>query len=216
METTKQQGAALGTASTTEPTAADFNRYLAEAVQQWGTVTLNGVIDYDETVITTLATVGDLGDYMPISANRLADLMDVVNEYAVTACTMDRQGKANRAHETLTRLISLYLNVTERRQELFSLASAASQFEADMTAYTLAQHHREQEAKATAKADEAAELRRRAELADLKRKAWKLGAAITFTEADAAATDEPEDATAPKEGAESHEPETMTDNTPKR
>lgn len=74
----------------------------------------------------------------------------------------------------------------------------------------------EQEAKATAKADEAAELRRRAELADLKRKAWKLGAAITFTEADAAATDEPEDATAPKEGAESHETETMTDNTPKR
>lgn len=74
----------------------------------------------------------------------------------------------------------------------------------------------EQEAKATAKADEAAELRRRAELADLKRKAGKLGAVITFTEADAAATDEPEDATAPKEGAESHETETMTDNTPKR
>lgn len=216
METTKQQGAALGTASTTKPTAADFNRYLAEAVQQCGTVTLNGVIDYDETVTTTLATVGGLGDYMPISANRLADLMDVVNEYAVTACTMDRQGKANRAHETLTRLISLYLNVTERRQELFSLASAASQFDADMTAYTLAQYHREQEAKATAKADEAAELRRRAELADLKRKAGKLGAVITFTEADAAGTDEPEDATAPKEGAESHETETMTDNTPKR
>lgn len=206
METTKQQGAALGTAPTTEPTAADFNRYLAEAVQQWGTVAVNGVMDYEETVTTTLATVGDLGDYLPISANRLADLMDVVNEYAVTACSMERQGKANRAHETLTRLISLYLNVTERRQELCSLARAAADLEADMTAYNLARYRREQEARATAKADEAAELRRRAELADLKRKAGKLGAVITFTEADAAATDEPETATAPKEGAESHEP----------
>lgn len=33
---------------------------------------------------------------------------------------------------------------------------------------------------------------------------------------EAKATDEPETATAPKEGAETHKPETMTDNTPKR
>lgn len=143
METTKQQqGTALGTA----PTAEDFNRYIADAMQQWGTVTTdNGFMLDDETVTNTLATVGDLGDYMPISANRLADLMDVMNEYAVTACTMERQGKANRAHETLTRLISLYLNVTARRQELCSLATAAARFDADCRAYNLAQHHHEPE-----------------------------------------------------------------------
>lgn len=67
----------------------------------------------------------------------------------------------------------------------------------------------EQEAKA--KADEAAELRRRAELAELKRKAGKLGAVITFTEEVAAATDEPETATAPKEGADTHKLETLAD-----
>lgn len=128
------------------PTMADFNVFLADAMQQYGTATYaNGDMNDDETAATTLSTIADLADFMPISTNRLADLMDVVNEYAVTACTMERQGKANRAHDTLTRLISLYMNVTEMRQELQSLNAAAFRFGEVQKAYNLAEYCREQE-----------------------------------------------------------------------
>lgn len=168
------------------PTMADFTVFLADAMQQWGTVTTKGgYMLCDETAIAVLEALGNFADFMRISANSLADLMDVVNEYAVTACTMERQGKANRAHDALTRLISLYIDATDAQQALYALENAAGRFAEAKNAYTLAEYRREQEAKA------------------------KAGAVITFTEQDAAATDAPE-------GAETHKPETMTDNTPKR
>ncbi len=145
------------------PTMADFNVFLADAMQQYGTATYaNGDMNDDETAATTLSTIADLADFMPISTTYLADLMGVVNEYAVTACTMERQDKANCAYEALTRLVSLHIKFTEVWPYLSSLGRAALDFEEAQHAYNLAEYRREQE------------------------------------------------------GAETHEPETMTDNTPKR
>lgn len=141
--------------STAAPTMADFNRYLVEAVQQWGTVTVEGEMDHDETLTATIVSVADLGDYMPISASRIADLMDVMHDYTASARTNERQAKADRAHDALTCLISIYMNVTERRQELCSLASAAARFEEDCKVYTLAEYRREEEAKASRNAKRA-------------------------------------------------------------
>lgn len=202
------------------PTLEDFGVMLADAAQrQYTTNAKDGALLNEKTCNSLLSDLGGFAD--DLAASHLADadlcaLMDVVNEYAVKACEIRRQEKANRAHNALTEIITVWGLIKDHRPELWIFSNAAANYDDAIFTASRAQYRREQEAKATAKADEAAELRRRAELADLKRKAGKLGAVITFTEADAAAADDPETAKAPKEGAESHKPETMTDNTPKR
>lgn len=136
------------------PTVEDFAVFLADAAQQWGTVTTKGgYMLYDETAIAVLEALGNFADFMRISNNSLADLMDVVNEYAVTACTMERQGKANRAHDALTRLISLYMDATDAQQALYALGNAVGRFAEAKNTYTLAEYRRAQEATDAAATD---------------------------------------------------------------
>lgn len=162
--TTDNPKAGANRPNRTAPTMTDFTRHLAKAIQEWGTMTIDGVMDAEDTATVSLATLGDLGEYDPIATSRLADLMDVVHGYTLTARTMEQQRKTNHAHDALRRLIALYMDVMERRHLLGSLARAALDFGEDCKAYSLAEYSRKTQ----------------------------------------------------QEAAESHEPETMTDNTPKR
>lgn len=192
-------------AGANRPNLADFGVLLADAAQEQNISTAkNGALLNEETANSLLSTLGVLAGDLAASHLAAADLcalMDVVNEYAVTACTMERQHKANAAHKALTEIITVWGLIKDYRPELWILYRAAANYDDAVFAA-------KQKAAATDKA-------KAAELADLGRNAGQLGAVITFTEANAAATDEPETATVPKDGAESHEPETMTDNTPK-
>lgn len=140
------EGASIRVAPTTAPTMADFTHFLADAVRQYGTLADdNGAMCDDETAAATLSALGGLADHAPISSDLLADLMEVVNDYSVTACTMARQGRANRAHGALTRLIALYLDVLERWPELCALRQACDDYNAAAAAHTLAEYRRRQE-----------------------------------------------------------------------
>ena len=137
------EGATARVTPTTAPTMADFTRLLADAARRWGTVTDdNGAMRDDKTAAAALSTLGELADHVPISPDHIGDLMAVVNDYAVTACTMERQRRANRAHDALTSLAALYLDVLERQPELCALGQASDDYNAAVDAYNLAEYHR--------------------------------------------------------------------------
>lgn len=199
---------------TDRPTLADLAPMLADAAQEYGTRRHdNGTLNDEETANDLLTSLGDLAEELAISnisVNYLCALMEIVNEYAVTAQTIERQGRANNAAAGLQQVVKFWGLIKDYSPYLWPFANAVQ-------AYDKAQceaNRRRREAEQEAKADEMAELRRRAAVKEMERRAGQIGAVITFTDEDAASTDEP-DTDSPTEGAESNEPETTTDNTPK-
>ena len=141
METTnRQQGAALPN-PVGAPTMEDFSRALADGMQRTGTVTAsNGLMLDDETAATTLQTLAGLSTALPKTSHaELAELLEVINAYGISACTPEEQSKAQRAHKTLMAIIRLYYAAKGMRGELNALAKAAAAYRTAQKAYKRAQ-----------------------------------------------------------------------------
>lgn len=178
------------------PTLIDFGAMLADSAREYGIIcNPDNSINVRETadnVITALAGITEELAGFYINADNLGALMAVVHEYAVTACTIDRQGKANRAHEALKAFTALYNLVTHYRPELLQYSSAASAYDRAQCLAYADEHRREEESEP-----------------------GQPGAA-TFTDECAAATDEPDTTASPTQYTETHDPEFITDSTPKQ
>lgn len=116
---------------TNRPTMGDYCRHIADAAQRHGTITnSNGFMMDEDTAEITLNAIADLAGFIPcISVNDLAALMDVTHEYTSRATTPNAQHTANKAHEALTGLISLYAAVNKIRPELEAMETATANYE---------------------------------------------------------------------------------------
>lgn len=138
METTdsraRQQGAQNpGTTNPTDrPTFADLMPMMADAAQGYAVMHHdNGTMDDEETANDLLERVGVLAEELAlsdISATQLCDLMEVVNEYAVTAHDIARQGKANNAAAALRQIITTWGLMKDYRPELWQFSNATAQY----------------------------------------------------------------------------------------
>lgn len=126
---TSGEGAKKPHNPTNRPTMADLCYLIADAVQREGTVTNGNCFMMDEpTAHTTLDAIADLATLAPcISINELSALMDSVHYYTKATFGTPQAYKAERAHEALTGLISLYTATVNRMPQLSALNTAMSQ-----------------------------------------------------------------------------------------
>lgn len=118
------------------PTLADFGAMLADSAQHYGTIRHDaGTLNYEETANDVLERLGDLAEELAlsdISANRISALMEVVNEYAIAAHTIDRQETARKAAAALRQIITLWGMCKDYRPEMWIMANSAAHYLAAM------------------------------------------------------------------------------------
>lgn len=127
----RQQGA-QNPNPTDRPTFADLAPMFADAAQGYGVMHHdNGTMDDEETANDLLERVGVLAEELAlsdISATQLCALVEIVNEYALTANEMARQGKANNAAAALRQIITTWGLLKDYRPELWQFSNATAKY----------------------------------------------------------------------------------------